>query len=128
VSQSLELDVLSEQINWLAVYLDSYFAFIKHTAIAIETSIRYENELGLTTLLNDIFYPFPALGGMLFDGDARSAVYFNYTYYNHTLITDRVIPTVGQGVIYFGYLFSPIFSVILTKLAFVADRQFRVSN
>ncbi|MCC4722351.1 hypothetical protein [Salinicoccus sp. RF5] len=128
VSQSIETSMLKDQINWFATYLDSYFAFIKHTAIAIETSIRYDETLGVSTLINDIFYPFPYFGGELIDGNARSTIFFNYTFYNNTLITDRVIPSVGQGTIYGGYIFSPLFSAIFTKLALEADGKYKLSK
>lgn len=126
--QSANLESLQDQINWFSVYLDSYFAFIKHIAAAIETNIRYREAIGISSLLNDVLYPFPALGGMIFDGINRSAIYFNYTYHNTTLITDAVIPTIGQGIMYLGYLFSPMLAGVMIRLSLASDKKYRSSK
>lgn len=128
VRTSTEFLLLSDQINWLAAYLGGYFSFIKHTAVAIDTSYIFENVLGIRTLLNDIFYPLPYIGKILFNGNLRSAIYFNYTYYNSTLITDSVIPTIGQGVIYLGFFLSPFISALFVKASLSADKKYRAST
>jgi len=109
--------------KWIARYLGSYYGSFNNISYAIEAKSTYGNSIGLSTLLNDIFYGVPFVNHFM-DGMDRSTIYYNLAYYNGAQIYDSIVPTIGQGYIYFGYILSPIFSVLLIVVLHRLDRSY----
>lgn len=98
--------------------LQVYFGGPYNVAMAIETKILYPQVQHLSVLFFDIFRPM--IGVNIFVKHlpyTYSNIFFNQRYY-YTNQETQILPIIGQGNIFFGYLAAPLFSVLIVCLAY----------
>lgn len=98
--------------------LQVYFGGPYNVAMALETKLIFPQAQHWSVLFFDIFRPMIGVNifvkNLPFD---YSNLFFNqrYFYSDHTT---QILPMIGQGNLFFGYLLSPIFSVLVVCLAY----------
>ena len=110
----------SERISFKS--FDSYFSGPYQTAMGIKTKEVFGKRISFKTLLNDTFANFPLLNHY-FEEKNTLTTYYNVTMYGDWDRRDHIIPISCCGYIYFGTLFSSVFTVIFIYLAYIADRR-----
>ncbi|PTF09918.1 hypothetical protein BUY81_12915 [Staphylococcus equorum] len=111
--------------------LQLYFSGVANVTHAINTSHVYP-PFQFDAILSELFRSVVFLSSLF--GNHQSALSeFNGTFYNRSLVSDQILPMVGQGFLYFGPYLAPLFSVIsilivmlLDKKIFNADSVFKV--
>lgn len=86
-------------------YLEAYFGGPKNMGIAITSKQIYSNVFTLNTFLNDVFGNFPGLS-QFFNLENRTTTFYNLVFHSGGPARDQIIPSMGQGLFYFGYVFS----------------------
>ncbi|MGP9043566.1 O-antigen polymerase [Cytobacillus kochii] len=86
-------------------YLESYFGGPENMGITVIAKETYSNTFNIDTFLNDVLGNFPGLS-QYFNMENRTTTFYNLIFYNGGLGRDQIIPSMGQGLFYFGYLFS----------------------
>jgi hypothetical protein len=105
--------------------LQIYFAGPDSVAAAVATKEFYSSAITVKTFLNDTFIGvrfIQSLPIFKYDSTNSTVNYFNLIScngYNMGLI----IPMIGQGYAYFGFLLSPVFTVFSTILLFLSERK-----
>lgn len=116
--------------GWWTTMLDSYFSGPRNIAIAMETkealgNLNFDSRVQL--LLNDSLRSVGGLSNFV-DYNNSTNVYFNNRYYMSFIGKDQIIPIIGQSMIYFGYILSPILSMFFTIFMMWCDRKGRESS
>lgn len=110
--------------------LQPYLLGEYNVALAIEAKELLYNDFGIKNLLMDIFRPFFGIGAMLKNIPVlRSEELFAQRlslggFYRQ----DQIVPIIGQGFIYFGWILAPIFSVISAMVGIYCDTLYKKSN
>ena len=112
-------------IERILEYIQAYVAGIKNMDITIRMKQEYGQYVTFTTPFNDLFANVPFLSRIVDVGNLSSK-YFNNSY--GRIGTDQIMPLIGNGLMYFGYVFSPIFSIIMLRVVFWCDEKYRSSN
>ena len=105
-------------------YLEIYFAGPKNMEVALATKDLYSHMFSVETLVNDLFGNFPGLSRFFNTGN-RTTTFFNLTYYGGGMARDQIIPSMGQGLFYFGYLFSFIPQMLIVLGMAICDSIYR---
>ncbi|WP_195972269.1 hypothetical protein [Clostridium thermobutyricum] len=95
----------------LSSRLNAYFS----GTINIGASTLMERNNIIQYLLGDILRHIPIIKG-LFINLPMSNELFNMALGIDTVYNSQIIPNIGQGIFYFGYVFSPILSIILSYI------------
>lgn len=98
--------------------LQVYFGGPYNVALAIETKLLYPQAHNLSVLFFDIFRPM--IGVNIFVKHLPfyySNIFFNQRYYYANQET-QILPIIGQGNLFFGYLGAPLFSILIVCLAY----------
>jgi hypothetical protein len=106
-----------------ASYLNSYFGGYYEVYLAVENSDAIKMKMNDKTIFNEIFAATPFFNRFV-DQENRTTVFFNQTAYQHS----HIIPTVGQGYVYFGFVLSWLFSLIVFRLIFLFDNLYFKTN
>lgn len=107
----------------LQVYLSGPY----NMALAIETSELYKNDISLFNIVYDLGRPFYGLGQFFKKFDA----YTSTDYFNARLSiggyprSDQIMPISGQGLLHFGYPFSPLYLVLSIILGLYTEKKLR---
>ncbi|MCJ0929717.1 oligosaccharide repeat unit polymerase [Virgibacillus halodenitrificans] len=101
--------------------LQLYFSGVTNVAIAAQTSDIY-NSFNLESILSDLFRSIVLLNSF-FNGTSSALTDFNIVFYNGGLARDQILPMIGQGYLYFGFLFAPVFSIISLILLMYFDSK-----
>jgi len=97
-----------------------------NVAISIETKDYYPEASHLSVLLFDVFRPMIGVNILLKDmPQVYSNIYFNMRMWTHVDRRSQILPMIGQGNLYFGFLFSPIFSILFVLLAYFLERIYQ---
>lgn len=91
--------------------LDAYFAGPYQVKTAIKTSELHGDSITSKTFINDIFANFPIINHSI-NRENIISYYYNNTYYGNNISRDKICPMIGHGYVYFGILFSSIFSIL----------------
>ena len=106
-------------------YFDEYFEGIGPVANGIETAEIYGAEIGMEGILIDTCYNFPyAMKILGLSGSKVATDYFHMATGHY----DLIMPTITQGYMQFGWILSPIYSVICTIMALWMDRKLVASR
>lgn len=108
-------------------YLQSYFVGPTNLAYSIIANDQYGVSFSWRTFMNDIFYGIPGMSNF-FEAENRTTTLFNLTVYQGGTSRDQIIPTIGQGLFYFGYVFSILPVLLLIWLTTKLDKMFVESN
>ena len=108
--------------------LQSYLCGQYNIAAALETRETFASSIGLDTLLYSTFRSFFGIGTLIsgmgiptlsdFFNQVASA---NYTY----LRASQIIPTVGEGAIYFGLFLAPLISLVVVCVGVQIDKWYQ---
>lgn len=97
--------------------LNAYLGGIYNVAIAIETKEYFGEFINLQNIIYDVFRSFLGLNIFIKNMDAELTNHlFNYRIYGSGHVS-QILPSVGQGYFYFGYILSPLFTILLILLA-----------
>lgn len=110
-------------LSSFTAYLESYFAGPRNLGYAILADNLYGSYVTFETFLNDIFASAPGISNY-FDLENRTTTYYNLAFHFGGASRDAIIPTIGQGFIYFGYVFCFIPNLLFVWLMTQFDRQF----
>jgi hypothetical protein len=86
-------------------YLEAYFVGPKNMGIVLSAKELYSNAFTIKILLNDLMGNFPGLS-QFFNAENRTSTLYNLVFYRGGPQRDQIIPSMGQGLFYFGYVFS----------------------
>ena len=97
--------------------LNAYFAgpFSVNNAVYL----KQESSIGMSSMFYDLLRNFPVINHYINVGKSTVVVYANYLGRG-----DQILPLVGQSMIYFGYVFAPLLSVISVMLIRFFDSQY----
>lgn len=104
-------------------YLNSYFGGFLEVYLALENSDAIKMKMDDRTFFNEVFIATPFVNRFV-NQENRTTVFFNQTAYQHS----HIIPTVGQGYVYFGFVLSWLFSLIVFRLIFLFDNLYFKTN
>lgn len=116
-----------ESLSHISETLQAYFCCEKNMVKAIEARRIYGNEIGINTLVSDLFGNWTKVGG-LFRKYYNISDYFNFTYHGHTYAVDQIVPTIGQAYMQFGVLGTYTYTVFMVILALKFDSKYRKSD
>lgn len=104
-------------------YLESYFASPRNLGYALYAKDRYSSIFTIDTFLNDVFANTPGIS-RFFDLENRTSTFYNLAFYNGGASRDAIIPTIGQGLFYFGHALSVLPELIFVWLMAQFDREY----
>lgn len=120
VSRMIDND-MGESVSseeFFVYYMQSYLAGIQNCTDALRTYAHYGNSVDFATLFNDLFSNVPIMSH--FTNNNACLKYFA----KELLRDDQVLPLLGNGLMYFGYLFSPILLLLTIKLFVFIERKY----
>ncbi|KGL37452.1 hypothetical protein BMT55_09065 [Listeria newyorkensis] len=98
--------------------LQVYFGGPYNVAMALETKLIYPEAQNWSVLFFDIFRPMIGVNMLVKDLPFEySNIFFNQRYFYSDHAT-QILPMIGQGNLFFGYLLSPLLSVLVVCLAY----------
>lgn len=108
--------------------LQSYLCGQYNIAAALETRETFAHSIGLETLLYSTFRSFFGIGTIISGmGISTLSDFFNqvasanYSY----LRSSQIIPTVGEGAIYFGLFLAPLISLLVVCIGVQIDKWYQ---
>nr|WP_315212132.1 hypothetical protein [uncultured Flavobacterium sp.] len=110
-------------LDMIKVFGEQFQPYFSGPSLVAQTidMVEYHNfneSVSIKTFLNDIIGSIPGLSSIADQSD-RINYYFNeYIFGSNTKDTSQIIPMSGIGYIFFGFFFSPIFTVFFTWLGF----------
>ncbi|SOC44728.1 O-antigen polymerase [Salinicoccus kekensis] len=116
-----EASTVTDILGDLNMNLQLYFSGITNVAIAVQTSDFYPS-FKIDSIMNDIFRSVVLINSF-FDSDISALEMFNVVFYNGGLARDQILPMIGQGYLYFGFILAPIFSLIILLIMMVLDKK-----
>ena len=104
--------------------IDSYFGGIPNVAIAVASKRAYQGEYTLLNFVFELFRPMLGVGMLLKNLSIfTSSEFFNSYIYGQGHVS-QIIPMIGEGYFYFGFLFSPVLTIVFTKIGFLVQRSY----
>lgn len=101
--------------------LQLYFSGLNNVAIAVQTSDIYTN-FNFESIMSDITRSVVLINSF-FHNEESALTDFNITFYNGGFARDQILPMIGQGYLYFGFILAPIFTVIILLLLMYFDSK-----
>ncbi|MGN4240625.1 hypothetical protein [Staphylococcus equorum] len=115
------LDASGSMFESLNSDLQLYFSGVANVTHAINTSHVY-SPFQFDAIVSELFRSVVFLNSLF--GDHQSALSdFNGTFYNRSLVSDQILPMIGQGFLYFGPYLAPLFSVISILIVMLLDKK-----
>lgn len=120
VTQARNYSSISGDNNSLVDITDTFQVYVGgvyNVAIAIETKLFYPAANDISVLFFDIFRPMIGINFFIKDLPfLYSNIYFNRRIRIDSDLVSQIIPMIGQGHLFFGFVFAPIFSIIIIRL------------
>lgn len=127
VSKSREISGISRGANRFLDITDTlqvYTGGVYNVAIALETKVYFPDVRKISVLFFDIFRPMIGVGVFLKNLPFEySNIFFNRRMWLNIDRRSQILPMIGQGNIFFGYLLSPIFSIIFVRIYYILERK-----
>lgn len=120
-AKSTSFEIIFNDMN--IIYLDQYFGGLNGIYTGIESKDYISERTTTSTFISDTFSYLPIIGSN-FDKKNRTTSYYN-DYINSN---SAIIPTMIQGIVYFGYLFSGLFSILIIFCVTQFDKLFNSTN
>lgn len=112
----------------VATNLNAYFGGVDNVAIAIGAADSPNNNLTFTNFLYEVFSPVIGANIILHGIDLpTSNIFFNKLIYG-TGHVSQIIPMVGEGYTYFGFVLSPLLSGVFFMVGIAIEKAFRQSK
>ena len=108
--------------------LCSYFGGVENVTNSLYMIKEFRENITYKTFFNDVFYSFPYFGSRFVDFSNSTPVFFNIVYHRDWTNTSQIIPYIGQGVAYFGYILSPILSVFVVIFSMKCNQKMKLSK
>lgn len=132
VSTLLKQNTITSQSNTSAVGssntfenfntdLQLYFSGVSNVAHSIDTSLIYE-PFQFEAITAELFRSVVFFNS-LFGQHASALTSFNEIFYQRPLVSDQILPMIGQGYLYFGPYLAPVFSFISIILVMLLDKK-----
>lgn len=113
-------DFFTENADLFQVYTGGPY----NVAIALETKEYFPEANHPSVLFFDIFRPMIGINILVKDLPFQySNIYFNQRIWLDVDRRSQILPMIGQGNLYFGYLFSPLFSIIFISIFYFLERK-----
>jgi hypothetical protein len=113
-------------LAWWSDTLQMYFSGPKNVAIALTMNDSIDINVAIQ-IIRDLFASVAGIAGILNQNLSTVGLY-NLTYYGSTVSVDQIVPVIGQGVFYFGYIGSFIPSIIAVWLMMIFDKKATLTN
>lgn len=117
---------INDNLSDLTVSLQLYFSGVSNVAHSINTRLIYEPyqmENIITDLLRTV-----VLINNFFINQSSALLNYNLSFYGKGNINDQILPMIGQGYLYFGYILAPIFTVITIIFVMYLDKKISENN
>lgn len=103
--------------------INAYLGGVTNVGVSIVTMERFGERATIGTFILELLTPIVGLNRLLPSTSARLAgSYFNEVFFANTTISSQIIPTIGHGMMHLGYLFAPLFDVLVLWLYSVLER------
>lgn len=106
--------------------LQAYFSGPKNVAISLIMAENFHIN-PIVQIFKDNFSSVAGIAGMI-NQNSNIISYFNFTYYGSYVSRDQIVPLLGQGNFYFGYLGSIIPTVLSTWTMMWLDKKTRIDK
>ena len=101
--------------------LQLYFSGVSNVAHSIDTSYVYA-PFQFDAIISELFRSVVFLNSLF--GQHQSALTsFNEVFYQRSLVSDQILPMIGQGFLYFGPYLAPVLSLISIILVMILDKK-----
>lgn len=108
-------------LNWWGDTLQMYFSGPKNVAIAIAMKDNFDINVFLQ-IFRDLFSSVAGIAGIL-DQNINIVSLYNLTYYGSSVSRDQIVPLLGQGLFYFGYVGFFVPAIIAIWLMMYFDKK-----
>jgi len=111
--------------NNIAGTLQVYLSGPYNMALAVETREEYKDDISGFNIIYDIARPFYGIGQYF----KKFETYSSTEYFNKRLSiggplrSDQIMPITGQGLLHFGYIFSPIYLILAIIMGFYTEKK-----
>lgn len=112
---------LYDFFSQLNINLQRYFSGLNNVAISVQTSSIYSS-FNIESILSDITRNIVLINSF-FQSEKSALIDFNIVYYNGGFSRDQILPLIGQGYLYFGFLLAPLFTIIILILLMYFDSK-----
>lgn len=112
-------DMLAEIFN--STTFDGYFAGVNNINTALV--LKEESKTSILNMFYDLLSTMPIINHYI-DANKVTANMFG----NIISRTDQIIPLLGQGALYFGYILSPLLSLLCVCLTSTFDKKYSINN
>jgi len=106
-----------------SLILVAYFGGPPNVAVALSMNDLFDLQL----IISDIFNSIPFIGYFFQNRDTTQKV-FNLTLYGNSISADQIVPMIGQGYFYFGFILAPIFSALCIIIAVNLEKRSKINN
>lgn len=106
--------------------LQVYFSGFMNVGYALDTRSLYSS-FQTSSIINDLLKSV-AYVNKLFQSNISAIDAFNIRIYNGGLERDQILPMIGQGYLYFGFLLSPIFIVLNLCVIIFIEKWYSLSS
>lgn len=106
--------------------LQLYFSGVSNVAHSIDTSYVYA-PFQFDAIISELFRSVVFLNS-LFGQHASALTSFNEVFYQRSLVSDQILPMIGQGFLYFGPYLAPVLSLISIILVMILDKKIYKSD
>lgn len=96
--------------------LQSYFSGITNVALSVRMKTVYAGCFSPGILFSDLCKSVMGVSG-IFAGNTGTTELFNLVFYGERAARDQIVPMIGQGYCFFGFVLAPVFSALSALLA-----------
>lgn len=114
---------LDRSLSFWIGYIESYYAGVSNMGKAVFAYKSSDVTINPIIMINDIVSNVPFVSKLVHIANTS-----NYYFFNVWGRSDQVIPATGNGLFYFGYLFSPMVSIIILLIAHYFEKKMRTSD
>lgn len=107
-------------ISELSNIVQAYFSGVSNIAAALSL---HRTDISLDVFIGDILGNFAFLG-KIFNVYPNTNEMFNNIFFSYSGRVDQIIPAIGQGYFYFGYILSPILSGIVIVFSLYLEKNY----
>ena len=125
IFQNAYYNIDNVNLSRLVDYIEAYVAGFKNMSVLPRMKEIYSNQVGIGTFVNDVTANVPVLSHIA-NPLNTCGKYFNLVL--GRLGTDQVMPLLGNGLMYFGYLLSPVFNIIMINVVIQLDLNYKKAN
>ncbi|HCZ8192641.1 TPA: hypothetical protein O4F65_001294 [Staphylococcus aureus] len=126
VAGERSLNSLSKGFNELNSNLQLYFSGVANVSHSLNTRLIYK-PFNFDDILADLFKSVVFISKYFMDFQS-AIVNYNINFYGRTGIQDQILPMIGQGYLYLGYILAPVFSIATIIIIMYLDKKIVENN